>query len=283
MNTTHTMQGGPMKQLLFLCLLVPWSGLACAEKPVSSTEAIKRELIEIMQGVNFVPQRGEDNPICKTFYEDFKTQKHIEHLQPILKVDSYDDPALKPYRDKCPDFDFRKRLSVPGNYNTAGWTEEEWEAMGTPTYGMSNFQLYRVDLDNNPKNGEELVFYHEGEKTIKQEIPYDGSAKIEKEYINLAGRAYWTLDLKRCKGTIGGAGFNQLGSAQWTRNGIIRYKNKNGIFILENGKGDRPNFQSLDLYMYSERLKRTAPTCAYDIPRTYKSGGPDTIHTPVTE
>lgn len=251
------------KQILFLCLLIPWSGLVLAEKPVPSTEAIKRELVEIMKSVNFVPQLGEDNPLCKTFYEDFKTQKHIEHLKPILKVDSYDDPALKPYRDQCPDFDFNRNLSAS---RATGWTEEEWEAMGTPTYGMSNFQLYRVDLDNNPKNGEELVFYHEGEKTIKQEIPYDGSPKIEKEYINPAARGYRTIDLKRCKGTIGGASFGRLGNAQWTRNGIIRYKNKNAIYALESFT-NQPDYWYLELSTYSERLKRVAPTCSYHKPR----------------
>jgi hypothetical protein len=238
-----------------------------AAEVMTSVEKQRQELIEIMKGVNFVPQLGEDNPICKSFYEDFKKQTNIEYIQPIVKAETYDDPALKPYRDKCPEFDFRKSLSVPANQNTAGWTDEDWESLGTPTYGMGNFQFYRVDMDNNPKNGEELVFYYEGERTIKHEIPVGGSM-IEKEYINLAGRGYRTLDLKRCKGSlIGGAGFNQLGSAQWTRNGIIRYKGKNAIFMIESAKDDRPDFRSLSLHLYSEKIKRTVPTCTYRIPR----------------
>ncbi len=219
-----------------------------------------------MKGVNFVPQLGEDNPICKTFYDDFKKQTNIEYIQPIVKADSYDDPALKPYRDKCPEFDFRKSLGVPANQDTTGWTDEDWESLGTPTYGMGNFQLYRVDMDNNPKNGEELVFYYEGRKTIKHEIPV-GGPMIENEIINLAGRSYQTLDLKHCKGSlIGGAVFNQLGSPDWTRNGIIRYKGQDAIYALESWK-EKQDYLYLNLYLYSNRLKRIAPTCTYHKPR----------------
>lgn len=168
-----------------------------------NTGTQKQELAEIMQHVNFVPELGKDEPFCKAFYEDFKKQTNIEYIQPIVKAASYDDPALKPYREQCPKFDFRKSLGVPANQDTTGWTDEDWESLGTPTYGMGHFQLYRVDMDNNPKNGEELVFYYEGEKTIKHEIPVGGSM-IEKEHINPASRGYQTLNLKQCKNSVVG-------------------------------------------------------------------------------
>lgn len=242
----------------------------------SAAEQTKKELIEIMKGVNFVPQLGKDTPICKTFYEDFKKQTNIEHIQPIVRADSYDDPALKSYRDQCPNFDFRKSLSVPANQDTTGWTEEEWEAVGTPTYGLGNFQIYHIDIDNNPKNGEELVFYYEGTRTIVKRLPY-GKPMTEEEYVDPAARGYQTLDLKHCKKSlIGGAGFNtggavlvgsaQVGGAGWTQNGIIRYKGMNAIYILENW-GEKQDYLSLNLNLYSVRLKRIAPTCTYRKPR----------------
>jgi hypothetical protein len=272
---------------MFLKMAPHWMAVivssVCLFSATSSTagdkghvDAQKQEIIEIMKSVNFVPELGKDEPFCKAFYEDFKKQANIEHLQPIVKTDNYDGPALKSYQEKCPKFDFRKSLGVPANQDTTGWTDEDWESLGTPTYGMGNFQLYRVDMDNNPKNGEELVFYYEGEKTIKHEIPVGGSM-IEKVYVDPVSRAYQTLDLKHCKKSlIGGAGFNtgsavladsaQVGSAGWTRNGIIRYKGQYAIFILESGN-EKQDYFYLDLSLYSSRLKRIAPTCTYHKPR----------------
>lgn len=227
----------------------------------------QQEIIEIMRGVNFVPQLGADNPLCKSFYEDFRKQTNIKYIQPILKAGTYDDPALKPYRDQCPSFDFRKSLSVPANWDTTGWTEEDWEISGTPTFGMGNFQLYRVDIDNNPKNGEELVFYYEGERTIVKRLPY-GKPMTEEEYVDSARRGYHVLDLLRCKNsTVGGVVLNDGGSATWTRSGVIQYKGKNSVYVLKSEKGDQPNFRYLDLWMYSARLKRMAPACTYLAPQ----------------
>lgn len=243
-----------MKQLLFLCLLIPWSGLILAEKPVLSADAVKRELVEIMKGVNFVPQLGKDEPLCKAFYEDFKTQKNIEHILPIIKAETYDDPALKPYQDKCPELDFHKSLTSNHAHGPENWTEEDWETLGIPVYGLRNFQFYKVDINNNPRDGEEFVFYYEGRRMIDRRLPVGGPL-IEKEHVDPGARTYQAIDLKHCRNIPYGA-VDQGGGVQGTRSGVIRYKGKNTIYIL------RQEF-SLTLYSYSERLKRSAPTCVY--------------------
>lgn len=246
-----------MKPLLFLCLLISWSGLVLAEKPVPSTEATKRELVEIMKGVNFVPQIGED-PICKTFYEDFKQQKNIEHILPIVKAEKYDDPALKSYRGKCPKLDFHKSLTSNHAHGPENWTEEDWETLGIPVYGLRNFQFYKIDINNNPKDGDEFVFYYEGRRMIDRRLPV-GEPMIEKEHVDPGAHTYQAFDLRDCKQIPYGAA-DQGGSVQGTRSGVIRYKGKYVIYILRQAS-------SLTLYSYSDRLKRSAPACAYYKPR----------------
>lgn len=260
---------------LIAFVFLPYQAL-CAE-PASSQKASmlndkqRQELISIMKEVNFVPQLGADKAICKTLYDNFKKQTNIEYVQPIVRAESYDDPALKPYRDKCPSFDFRKSLSVPANQDTTGWTDEEWESLGTPTYGIDHFKLFRVDIDNDRNNGKEFVFYYQGARTIVKRLPY-GKPMTEEEYVDPAARSYQVLDLTHCKkSSIGGVGFKtgsatlagslKIGDAGWNRSGIIRYKGQYAIFLLQGN--EKQGYFYLNFNLYSVRLKRIVPMCTY--------------------
>lgn len=246
-----------MKPPLFLGLLIFWSGAVVAEQSKPPADATKRELIKIMQGVHFVPQLGADEPLCKTFYEDFKQQKNIEHIQPIVKADVYDDPALRPYQEKCPALKMHKTMTFePRDIEVAGEPEDEEDAEARAIgvyYGMGNFQLYRVDINNDPKDGDELLLYYEGEYDRKHNKAYP------------AHRLYRQLNLTTCEaGTA--VHFNVLGSPKWTRNGVIRYKGMNAIYTLESWK-EQQDYLYLKLEIYSNELKRLATFCTYHKPR----------------
>lgn len=167
-----------------------------------------------MNDAELAPARGWDTEFCRTLYDDFKKQAHIRHIEPTVRAETYDDPALLPIRERCPNVDFCRTLGVPANWDTTGWTDEDWEAMGTPTYGLGNFAIYHVDINNNPADGEETVFYYEGEKTIVSQLPV-GQETITKEIINPSGRKYRLLDLKACSVT-GDVHINFFGSAKWS-------------------------------------------------------------------
>jgi hypothetical protein len=241
----------------FLLSTIAWA------EGASTADASKEELIEIMKGVQFVPELGKDNPFCKAFYEDFKKQTSIEHIRPIVTAENYDDPALKPYRDKCPKLDFRRSFLVPANYDTRNWTDEDWETMGRPTYGLANFQVYLVDINNNSRDGKEFVFYYEGERTIIRRLPVGRPAN--EQTIESAGRTYRVFDLKTCKvSSIGQVSFNQNASTRWTRNGIIRYQNKVATYNLMST--DKREYYYFTLNLYSAKLKRIAPACSFHKP-----------------
>lgn len=265
-----TTQSGQAKGCVLCALFL--TTIACADALSSSATSrgtaagtSRQELIEIMENAHLVPELGKDEPLCKTFYEDFKKQTNIKHIEPIDKAESYDDPALAPYRDQCPRLDFRKSLSVPANYDTTGWTDADWETLGRPTYGLHNFQVYEVDINNNPNDGKEFVFYYEGEKTLVSRLPV-GRPREQHEIVDPGGRRYTVFDLKSCKTSpIGQVAFNQNASAKWTRNGIMQFRGKNAFYDLIST--DEGRYYYLTLHLYSKRLTHIAPTCSYSKPR----------------
>lgn len=221
-------------------------------------DAIKRELIEIMKTVNFVPQLGADEPFCKAFYEDFKKQANIVHIQPIVKAEKYDDPVFRPYQQNCPKLQMHKHYGFePRDMQLGGPPESEEEAEARAreiSTGLKNFQLFWIDINNNPKDGEEYLFYYEGEFEKRSNKAYPAS------------RAYQVVDMVACQ-TTDGIYFNRGGrSEHLTRNGVIRYKGKNAIYMLESWDKERI-YLYLTLELYSDKLKRLAPTCTYHKPR----------------
>ncbi len=218
--------------------------------------ARKQELVKIMKTVNFVPHSGKDDPFCQAFYRDFSTQTNIEHIHPLIAVQRYDDPALQPYQRKCPDLKMHKSMAFSHrDLEVAGEPTSESDAESRAvsiTTGLKNFQFFRLDVNNQPRDGEELLLYYEG--------VFD-----QRSGTHLANRAYHEVNLSACKSDKV-VYFNQGGSVQWTRNGVVRYKGKNAIYVLGSWT-DKPEYWYLQLEFHSAELKRMAPSCSYRKPR----------------
>jgi hypothetical protein len=225
----------------------------CFTIPAIAESITKSELRKIMQGVNFVPQIGKGDAFCKAFYSDFKDQKNIEYIDPIVKANKYDDLALKPYQDKCPTLQMNRTMTFAvGDIELGGEPSSEEDAESRATailYGLGNYQLYEVDIDNHPENGKELMLYYEGEWDKKHDKTYP------------APRVYRVVDLKQCE-TQYGATFNQGGSVQWTLNGVISWNQTKAIYILQSWR-DKPEYTSLNLRVYSDRLRRLVTKCRF--------------------
>jgi len=131
-------------------------------------------------------------------------------------------------------------------------------------YGMKNFRIYKVDINNNPTDGEEVMFYYEGVRSTD---------KSGHEYIDSGERVIAVIDFKRCHMGMG-ATLNQLGSEKWTRTGIIRYKDSYSIFELQAyvGSKELPSYTALNLRRYTEngKHKYLAPTCRFREPLKFE-------------
>lgn len=238
-------------------VLLALTTVACVAQQTESPDARKQEIVQFMKDVNFLPRPqyiGKDNALCPAFLEDFKKQRHIRYIEPIVRTDNYDDPALQPYRQKCPRLDLRKLIAVDDRLGyPQGLTEEELELIGIVSYGIGNFQLFKVDIDNDPTDGEEYIFYYEGETYPKKRKTYPQN------------RAYQVVDFSTCAIT-GGTYFNRLGSAKWTRNAVIEYKGKYYLYALQSAPGDQPGFFNLALETYSKEKARLIAVCLHGIP-----------------
>ena len=140
----------------------------------------------------------------------------VEFIKPILETHFQDDPRLQKILKKYPGL----TLSAPN-------IESPTRAPSIITwyYSYFNYRLYKVNIDNNPKNGDEYVLYSGGyynKFTDKQDYDAIEIVNIKKKnkesvYLNVSD----SVDYKALKHT-----------KQYS--GIIKYKGKYYVFDIEN-------------------------------------------------
>lgn len=218
--------------------LLAWIITACTADTVTlagstptNSDARKQELIQLMRGLKLEPAAGSTNPLCKAFLEDFRQQKTIEHIDPSIQTDNYEDPRLTPYKSRCPKLDFHKTLEPVGAAPHKA-PLPPGEEINEDNYNVyldtRNLRLYELEMDDNPANGKEIVFYGEAPKIVRSGgVPFpDGPIH------NMHRGRYRVIGLDRCS-DLGGMGVSEL----WTpsrieSHGVIRYRGKNALYDL---------------------------------------------------
>jgi len=202
-----------MKKAVFLILFIFFTTtVCCAGDSDKAIEKKKEAIMNIMNKGQFKAYIQADQKFCATFLSDFSEQKNIEHIKPIMEVDDYNDPRLQTYFKQCSSAEFQKHTWIEprGHYE-----------MARDYYATKNFKLFRVDLDNNKKNSDELVLYAEGFKDAGNNYTYGG---------------YSVINLKKCKITYG-VPTNDSYDYQKQQpienyNGVIKYKGEYYVFDL---------------------------------------------------
>lgn len=236
-------------------------------KPSSSNdrdvEQKKTAIMKIMSQGTFETYIQENKKFCSAFLEDFKQQKNITHVQPVVEADSYNDPKLQTYFKSCQGKAFNKTYVIyhPSMMAEATKAEDEaraegkelsdedWEELGgVPYIATKNFKLYKVNIDNNMKNGDEYVLYAEGYYNEESGLYFYGG--------------YTIVDVKKCT-TDGGTNTNDPYDYKKNipldnHNGIVRYKGRCYVFDLGEGHGYR-----LILKGYNRRYKNMETVCKY--------------------
>jgi len=234
--------------------------LVFADAQDTVLEKKKAAIIKIMKQGTFEVKMQQNEKFCAAFLEDFKEQKGIEHIMPIVEADDYNDPKLQAYLKLCPKLQFNKTYELR---HTTGMqeiaakekkgkklTDKDWEEAGAiDYYATKNFKLYKVNIDNNAENGDEYVFYAEGYKNIANNYTYGG---------------YTIVDLKKCE-RDGGA--NTIDPYDYIKkkpienyNGIIKYQGEYYIFKLEDFIG-----RYLELSKYDKNRKKINRICSYNL------------------
>jgi uncharacterized protein len=216
-----------------------WSRQAALEtwfeprSPLYKKESEKAEDIKrVLASAPLNKISHSDSGFCKQIFSDLKQMNGIRFVDPIVQTQSYEDPALDPWKQNCrtmPPFHFSyqcERNVVPAD------ADDVLDACKA-AYGLPPFKLY--------------------------ELP-PASKSSEKRYILYNNDAYGPMnrDYRKPKRGVGFVGFEQIhltrclgGGSQWERGekaksswtgvhadasyqGDHRGENYNSIFVYEN-------------------------------------------------
>lgn len=234
---------------MIVMLVVPvWAG------EVGPTNSLKEQIVKLLASITMKLNHAVDEKFCRQFFEDFRRQDKVEHIQPIIQADRIDDPKLAPFLSKCPTVKWIGADADEPGYRLN--TQEFRHQLLAPTLvGTAHFRLYHVDIDNNKVNGREHVFYSDEfvpEPPPGEELPsVDDLDKTRGEYI--------AVDIDNCA-TLGGAfvgNGSEVGVAAY--NGIIRYHGRLYIYDLYT-----LGALKLTLQEYTTRRKNFIAVCHYD-------------------
>lgn len=153
----------------------------------------------------------------------------IEYIEPVLKTSNPEHPGLAHYH-RCDGHEY------PG-----GPPDNAFDTLSA--IGQNNFRLYRIDLDNNPKNGIEEVIY--------------GEVEWENTYGMDQVPGYSIIDLERCEFKKGGVPVYQRerpeGRVFENHNAVIRYQQHYYVVDLYNVGGEPYNPMAYRLAVYGFR------------------------------
>ncbi|MBM3254637.1 MAG: hypothetical protein FJZ16_10310 [Candidatus Omnitrophica bacterium] len=229
----------------------------------------KGKLFSIAQSLEFRkrPYIKEDESFCKSFLGALKAKREIEFIEPIIRTDDYNDPRLQTYLGKCPKLHLNKSVAFEPRIWEYAKTlpEEERERLGTVTFTNMDFRLYHVDVDNNPKNGKEYLFYGGG--------GFSPRLNMAASFTN-----YLLVDFEKCE--IKGSGQVRDTVNYLTKkptgdyNFVIRFRGKTYILELDY----YPNEDSYYVPLYEWRIAKINKKlsafllCSYESQKPEKGG-----------
>lgn len=243
--------------LLLVTVGVAWAGKGGTGSVAVVLRDVQEEIAQILSRLKF--QLANQSKFCTQFLNDFKTQTTIRYVKPIVATNDYNDPALDMYKKKCPKLDLRKRVLLAPRIADAveKLPAEEAEKYGDVYMGTANFKLYKVDINNNPSDGDEFIFYHEKFLHVSSG-GQEALAGAGEDYDNRG--EYLVVDFDDCSVRYGVPVDDSRETAtvrDYT--GIITYRNANYIFDLFPSRG--PETYSIELWKYSTPQKRLIPAC----------------------
>jgi hypothetical protein len=262
--------------LLFAALpTLSWAGQAqVPQREADKAEGIKRIMAERTFEMSRVV-RKQDKAFCQSFLQDFGHQEHIEFIEPVARADTYDDPVWAPYRGRCPgvpifdDYECEPKIYDAIMAQPPEVRQREFKSVCRHYRGTAGFKLFRVDINNNPKDGKEHVFYYERAQ---------GPLNRPDAKLNYRNGGYSVIDLDRCE-LRGGAEAHDPYSYFYQRpmenySGMIKYKDGHYIFDLFEleGADRKPSnlYYVLHLNGYSrfgrDIKPRLGPICDYSTP-----------------
>jgi len=243
---------------------------ALSQPPQRETEKIEgiKRVVTNRKFEMTVAVASRNRAFCQSFLHDFLQQKNIEFVEPDARGDRYDDAIWQPYKSRCTNlasepfdvYQCEPRIAQAIDQLPKGQRDSEYRSSCQHYRGTANFKHYLVDINNNPKDGTENVFYFE---RVEGPLNVPGAQRI------VGNGGYSVIDLDRCE-LKGASRITDPYSYSDKRplenyNGIIKYKGKYYIFDLS----DLDRTLRLDGYStYSDQVEpRLGTVCAFESER----------------
>ena len=225
---------------------------------VAGANEVQEEIVNVLSRLKF--QLADQSKFCRQFLKDFQSQRTIKYVKPIIATNDYNDAVLDVYKQKCPKLEFRKRVLLHPKIadDVKSLPTEEMEKYGDVYVGTTNFKLYKIDINNNPSDGDELIFYHEKFLRVSSGGQEVLQAPSKDDYDDRG--AYLVINFHDCTVSDGLEidGLRQFSTVPGYSD-IITYKGSNYIFDLYPAGG--ADTYSIDLWEYNKKKARMGAIC----------------------
>jgi len=234
------------------------AGVAMGAEPVQAAQ-IKEQLVKLLTNITMTLNHAVDEPFCRQFFEDFRKQSEkVEHVQPIVQADRFDDPALTAIVGKCPTV---KWIGAEAGEPDYPLNTEMRDQFGNRSVGTAHFRLYKVDINNKRRDGAEHVVYMDG--YVPEPLPGEEPQEVG-EFDKTRG-AYIVADFEQCL-SLGRMEVGRGGTSTFpVYNGVIRYGGQVYFYNLYGYAAYK-----LDLMKYSPGQSKFKQVCFYYQPYDYK-------------
>lgn len=256
-------------QLILLILLMITTPASIALSDDKNQLDEKEKLFSIAQRLEFRkrPYMKEDESFCKSFLEALKGRKEVEFIEPIIRTDDYNDPILQSYLSKCPKLQLNKLVAFEPRIWEHAKTlpEEEREKLGRVSFTNLDFRLYHVDIDNDPKNGREYLFYGGGRFSPKEKFQGDYT-----EYLLVDFEKCEIRGMRQVRDTVNYFTKKPTGN----HNFVIRFRGKSYILELSYYPNEDIYYVPLHEFRMAKAVKKLNGflLCSFSSPKPDKGG-----------
>lgn len=246
MQTVNKQTAFKLIGMMIIFILALWSENNCADNLDSALK--NSDVITILKEKKAIQFLGQNTEICKDFLNDSRTFLNFEIITPTFATDNFNDERIREINTACPRIDLRKSYYISAR--GIGFPDEPVDTIKSYAdifEGLNNYQMYEVDINNNVDDGKEKVFYYENERNIKTGLV-------------TTTRTFKNVDTTACK-TRTIYSFNSFMSEKWSKNSIVKYKNKIGILQLRSNDNSEPDYTAYIFSFFDSELNMDS--CAY--------------------
>lgn len=179
-------------------LVLSATGVALGAESMQTAQ-LKEQLVKLLTSITMTLNHAVDEQFCRQFFED----KKVEHVQPIVQANRFDDPALTSVVGKCPTVKWiGAEVDEPGSRLNTTVRDQ----FGNRSVGTAHFRLYKVDINNNRKDGAEHVFYSDG--YVPEPLPGEDLKEVDE--LDKTRGHYEVIDFEHCL-SLGGVEAGRMG------------------------------------------------------------------------